>query len=48
MSYIYLRQAVVKSILIGLELLIAAHIIAAVVTEPTLLSVSILGLTVII
>ncbi|NRT17007.1 putative membrane protein [Flavobacterium sp. 28A] len=48
MSYIELRQAVGKSILIGLELLIAADIMATVVTEPTLLSVSILGLIVII
>ncbi len=47
-SYIELRQEVGKSILLGLEILIAADIIATVVTEPTLKSVSILGLIVII
>lgn len=46
--YVELRQAVGKSILLGLEILIAADIIATVVTEPTLRSVSILGLIVII
>lgn len=48
MSYIELRQDVGKSILLGLEILIAADIMATVVTEPTLLSVCILGLIVII
>ena len=47
-SYIVLRQAIGKSILLGLEILIAADIIATVVTEPTLKSVSILGLVVLI
>lgn len=47
-SYIHLRQAIGKAILLGLEILIAADIIATVVTEPTLKSVSILGLIVII
>ncbi|GGG50596.1 DUF1622 domain-containing protein [Bizionia arctica] len=48
LTYIELRQAVGKSILLGLEILIAADIMATVVTEPTLRSVSILGLIVII
>ena len=43
-----LRQALGKSILLGLEILIAADIIATVSTEPTLRSVSILGLIVLI
>ena len=47
-SYNELRQAVGKSILLGLEILIAADIMATVVTEPSLKSVSILGLIVII
>ncbi|MGJ8665760.1 MAG: DUF1622 domain-containing protein [Patiriisocius sp.] len=47
-TYIELRQAVGKSILLGLEILIAADIMATVVTEPTLKSVAILGLIVII
>ncbi|MFC4741006.1 DUF1622 domain-containing protein [Flavobacterium ponti] len=47
-TYIELRQKVGKSILLGLEILIAADIMATVVTEPTLKSVSILGLIVII
>lgn len=47
-NYFELRKAVGKSILLGLEILIAADIIATVVTEPTLKSVSILGLIVII
>lgn len=46
--YTELRQAVGKSILLGLELLIAADIMATVVAEPTLRSVSVLGLIVII
>lgn len=47
-SYIELRQAVGKSILLGLEILIAADIMATVVTKPSLRSVSILGLIVLI
>jgi uncharacterized membrane protein len=47
-SYLDLRQAVGKSILLGLEILIAADIIATVVTKPSLESVSILGLIVLI
>ncbi|HKK39483.1 MAG TPA: DUF1622 domain-containing protein [Cryomorphaceae bacterium] len=47
-SYSQLRQDVGKSILLGLEILIAADIMATVVTKPTLLSVSILGLIVLI
>ena len=47
-TYIKLRQTLGKSILIGLEILIAADIIATVVTDPTLLSVSVLGLIVLI
>lgn len=47
-NYIELRQAVGKSILLGLEILIAADIMATVSTEPTLKSVSILGLIVLI
>lgn len=47
-SYIELRQAVGKSILLGLEILIAADIMATVVTEPSLRSVFILGLIVLI
>lgn len=47
-SYVELRQAVGKSILLGLEVLIAADIMATIVTEPTLKSVSILGLIIII
>ncbi|SKB74438.1 Uncharacterized membrane protein [Salegentibacter holothuriorum] len=47
-TYIELRQSVGKSILLGLEILIAADIMATVVTKPTLKSVSILGLIVLI
>jgi len=47
-QYSVLRQSVGKSILLGLEILIAADIMATVVTEPTLKSVSILGLIVLI
>jgi uncharacterized membrane protein len=43
-----LRQTLGKSILLGLEILIAADIIATVSTEPTLRSVTILGLIVLI
>jgi len=47
-AYIELRQAVGRSILLGLEILIGADIMATVVTDPTLQSVSVLGLIVII
>ena len=47
-SYLELRQSVGKSILLGLEILIAADIMATVVTKPTLKSVFILGLIVLI
>ncbi len=47
-SYTVLRQTLGKSILLGLEILIAADIMATVVAEPTLKSVSILGLIVLI
>ncbi len=47
-SYKELRQMVGKAILLGLEMLIAADIMATVVTEPSLKSVSILGLIVLI
>jgi len=43
-----LRQTLGKSILLGLEILIAADIIATVSTEPTLRSVTVLGLIVLI
>jgi uncharacterized membrane protein len=48
LSYKELRQAVGKAILLGLEILIAADIMATVVTKPSLESVTILGLIVII
>lgn len=47
-NYVKLRQSLAKSILLGLEILIAADIMATVVTEPTLLSVSVLGIIVLI
>lgn len=47
-SFTKLRQTLGKSILLGLEILIAADIMATVVTDPTLESVSILGLIVLI
>ena len=43
-----LRQTLGKSILLGLEILIAADIIATVSTAPTLRSVTVLGLIVLI
>jgi len=43
-----LRQSIGKSILLGLEVLIAADIILTVSTEPTLRSVTILGLIVLV
>ncbi|MDB2385014.1 DUF1622 domain-containing protein [Polaribacter sp.] len=47
-SYVRLRQDVGKAILLGLEILIAADIMATIVTEPTIKSVCILGLIIII
>ena len=47
-SYIQLRQTLGKSILLGLEILIAADIMATVVTDPTMRSVTVLGLIVLI
>jgi uncharacterized membrane protein len=47
-TYTELRQSLGKSILLGLEILIAADIMATIVTEPTLQSVTILGLIVLI
>lgn len=47
-SYEVLRREVGKSILLGLEFLVAGDIIATVVIEPTMNSVLILGLIVII
>jgi len=47
-DYIQLRQSLGRSILLGLEILIAADIMYTVVTEPTLRSVGILGLIVLI
>ena len=46
--FVNLRQTMGKSILLGLEILIAADIIATVSTEPTLNSVAVLGLIVLI
>jgi uncharacterized membrane protein len=47
-TYLALRQGVGKSILLGLEVLIAADIMATVVTTPTLRSVVVLGYIVLI
>lgn len=47
-SYKQLRQDLGKAILLGLEILVAADIIATVVTEPTMNRVLILGLIVFI
>lgn len=47
-TYVGIRQDVGKAILLGLEVLIAADIMATVVTEPTLRGVIVLGLIVII
>ena len=47
-NYAKLRQLLGKSILLGLEILIAADIMATVVDDPTLKSVFILGLIVLI
>ncbi len=46
--YVRLRQELGKAILLGLEVLVAADIIATVVTEPTLKRVLTLGLIVLI
>jgi len=47
-SYKILRQSLGKSILLGLEILVAGDIIATVVTEPTMERVLILGVIVLI
>lgn len=47
-TYVEIRQTVGKSILLGLEVLIAADIMATVVTEPSLRSVLVLGFIVLI
>ncbi|MFK5857589.1 MAG: DUF1622 domain-containing protein [Bacteroidota bacterium] len=47
-TYVKLRQSLGKSILLGLEILIAADIMATIVTEPTMRSVTILGIIVLI
>ena len=47
-SYKMLRQDLGKAILLGLEILVAADIIATVVTEPTMARVMTLGLIVLI
>lgn len=47
-SFVALRQTLGKSILLGLEILIAADIMGTIATEPTLRSVTVLGLIVFI
>ncbi|MEJ8802644.1 DUF1622 domain-containing protein [Pontibacter sp. H249] len=47
-SYRQLRQDLGKAILLGLEIMVAADIIATVVTEPTMTKVLTLGLVVLI
>ncbi|MGA8853690.1 MAG: DUF1622 domain-containing protein [Christiangramia sp.] len=47
-SYKILRQELGKGILLGLEILVAADIIATVVTEPTMNKVLTLGIIVVI
>ena len=47
-SYKLLRQEIGKGILLGLEILVAGDIIATVVTEPTMESVLVLGVIVLI
>jgi uncharacterized membrane protein len=47
-SYKQLRQELGKTILLGLEIMVAADIIATVVTEPTMERVLTLGLIVLI
>ena len=47
-NFTNLRQSLGKSILLGLEILIAADIMSTVVLDPTMESVSILGVVVLI
>ncbi|HEB62030.1 MAG TPA: DUF1622 domain-containing protein [Bacteroidetes bacterium] len=47
-NYIKLRQTLGKAILLGLEILIAADIMATVVTDPTIMSVTVLAIIVFI
>jgi uncharacterized membrane protein len=47
-NYTILRQNLGKSILLGLEILIAADIMSTVVTEPTLRSVTVLAMIVLV
>lgn len=47
-NYRFLRKELGKSILLGLEILVAGDIIATVVTEPTLNRVIILGVIILI
>ncbi len=47
-TYTEIRQTVGKAIMLGLEVLIAADIMATVVTEPTLRGVLVLGFIVLI
>lgn len=47
-AYVNLRQSLGKSILLGLEILIAADIMETVTTEPTIKSTATLGLIVLI
>ncbi len=47
-TYIQLRQSMGKSILLGLEILIAADIMATIIMEPTIRSVIVLGIIVLI
>ncbi len=47
-NYHILRQSLGKAILLGLEILIAADIMATVVIDPTIETVSVLGLIVLI
>jgi len=48
MVYHALRQAVGKTILMGLELLVAADIVRTVAIDPTFLTVGVLGLIVLV
>lgn len=47
-AFTTLRQSLGQSILLGLEVLIGADIISTVITEPTVSSVSVLGLIILI
>lgn len=47
-SYDRLRRSIARSILLGLELLIASDIIATITMRPTLQNVAVLGLIVLI